>query len=63
MRTNQPVSLTDFKHPDRVVEDVYNPPNPEALGDADANVMALDELRRKLCQPPAAPQKSRWRFW
>jgi hypothetical protein len=45
------------------MEKVHNPATAKALEDAEANVTALDELRRKLCEHPPFPQKSKWRFW
>jgi hypothetical protein len=63
MSTNQPTPPVGFHGIDRVIEQVNNPRTAAASNDAEANVLALDELRRKLCQPPPVPQKSKWRFW
>jgi hypothetical protein len=54
---------TGFKHLDAEIEGVYTPETAKALNEAEAGVLALDELRRKLCQPQPVPQKSKWRFW
>jgi hypothetical protein len=56
---NQPTP-TGFKELDRVIEEVHNPES--ALADADS-VTALEELRRKLCERPTVPRKSKWRLW
>jgi hypothetical protein len=61
--SNQPTPLTGFQDLDRVIEEVYNPQTANALDDTEANIMSLDELRRKLCDRPPAPQKSKWRLW
>jgi hypothetical protein len=61
--TSQPTPLTGFKDLDRVIEEIHNPQTAKALDDAQADVTALDELRRKLCALPLVPQKSKWRFW
>jgi hypothetical protein len=45
------------------MEEVHSPETAKALQETEANVTALDELRRKLCERPAVPQKSKWRFW
>jgi 3-deoxy-D-arabino-heptulosonate 7-phosphate (DAHP) synthase len=61
--TNLPNPLARLNGADRVVEEVHNPETDAALTDAEASVTALDELRRKVCEPRAAMQKSRWRLW
>jgi hypothetical protein len=60
--TNQPTP-TGFEDLDRVMEEVPNPEKSKTLADAEASLTGLDDLRRKLCQRPPAPQKSKWRFW
>jgi hypothetical protein len=60
--TNQPTPITGFQDLDRVIEEVH-PQTAKALDDAQANLTALDELRRKLCALPPVRQKSKWRFW
>jgi hypothetical protein len=61
--SNQPLPLTDFQDVDAVIEEVHNPQTAKALDDADANIMSIDELRRKLCDRTPVPQKSKWRLW
>jgi hypothetical protein len=69
MSTNQPNPHKDFKDPERLIKDldrVSNPvnnPHAEGVGNADTDVTALDELRRKLCAAPPIPRKSKWRLW
>jgi hypothetical protein len=53
---------TAFKHLEVVIEEVYNPGTAKALNEAEASVLALDELRKKLCQLKPV-EKRRWRFW
>ena len=60
--TNQPTP-TGFKEFVGAIEEVHNPETAKPLADAQASVIALDELRRKLCERPMIPQKSKWRFW
>jgi hypothetical protein len=60
--SNQPIPLTGFQDLDPV-EQVHNPQTAKALDDTKAKIMSLDELRRKLCDRPPIPQKSKWRFW
>lgn len=63
MSTHQPTPLTGFQDLDRAIEEINNPQIAAGVDDAEANIMSLDELRRKLCQPQPVPQKSRWRLW
>ena len=51
-----------LKQLDAVVEEVHNPETAQAVSEAEASVLALDELRRKLCQPKPV-EKRRWRLW
>jgi hypothetical protein len=61
--SNQPLPLTGFQDVDGVIEHVHNPQTAKALDDAEANMISIDELRRKLCDRPQIPQKSKWRLW
>jgi hypothetical protein len=67
MSTNERIRLTGYKDIDGVIEEINNTPSgisTTASSDAEeASVISLDELRRKLCQPPPVKQKSKWRFW
>jgi hypothetical protein len=54
--TNQPTP-TVLDESDRVIEAV------QERQTAEADVTDWDELRRKRCERPTVPQKSRWRFW
>jgi hypothetical protein len=69
MSTNQPNPHKDFKDLERLIKDldrVINPvnnPHAETPGNADTDVTALDELRRKLCAAPPIAPKSKWRLW
>jgi hypothetical protein len=58
--SNQPSPLTGFHNLNPVIE---HPQTAKALDDTEANIMTLGELRRKLCDLPQVPQKSKWRFW
>jgi hypothetical protein len=61
--TNQPTPLTGFKGLDAVIEEVHDPETANALPEAEVSITALDDLRKKLCDRPPLPQKSKWRFW
>jgi hypothetical protein len=62
MSTDQPFPLKTIPTLDPPIPDVSNLQSPDASQEPEANNV-LDELRRKLCQPTHAPQKSKWRFW
>jgi hypothetical protein len=62
MATDQPFPVKSVPTLNPSIADVSNPQSADVSQEPEANNV-LDELRRKLCQPTHAPQKSKWRFW